>query len=365
MAYDQQQSVSCALIYGFCEHHLDHIAPLCSFLQIPLYVTEPCIEEKALSFYPNIQVRYCQSQDIADHLMQYQQVLTALPKDLFDALFFLHRNAEMALPKNIWCPHGNSDKGLRSFFTEALRKESVALVYGQTMLEYFSSKKALNEKCKTIQVGSYRYNFYRKHQKFYQEKATLHFLSKLSSKNKTILYAPTWADSEGFCSVSMVLKPLLENKPQDLNLIIKLHPNTLLDGDCKIQQLVLRYESCPNIVFIENFPPIYPLLAYTDLYLGDSSSIGYDMLHFKKPMLFINILGSSFDLPLFQAGKVLYVNDLVNLYAHLRNHLLDQNNHHRQQSLLCNKTFARKDEMKKLFDLMTFSAAPSPCKLFV
>src|SRR5438105_1920604 len=47
-----------------------------------------------------------------------------------------------------------------------------------------------------------------------------------------------------------------------------------------------------NLLFITDFPLIYPLLAKTDIYLGDVSSIGYDFLFFQKPMFFFNPFSS-------------------------------------------------------------------------
>ena len=40
-------------------------------------------------------------------------------------------------------------------------------------------------------------------------------------------------------------------------------------------------------VLIE-FPYIYPLLEFCDIYLGDCSSVGYDFLHLNRPMYFLN-----------------------------------------------------------------------------
>ncbi len=45
-----------------------------------------------------------------------------------------------------------------------------------------------------------------------------------------------------------------------------------------------------NVVLIEDFPLVYPLLAATDIYLGDVSSIGYDFLMFNRPMFLSNKL---------------------------------------------------------------------------
>ena len=43
-----------------------------------------------------------------------------------------------------------------------------------------------------------------------------------------------------------------------------------------------------GLIFLKDFPLVYPLLAHTDIYLGDMSSIGYDFLPFNKPMFFLN-----------------------------------------------------------------------------
>jgi teichoic acid glycerol-phosphate primase len=42
------------------------------------------------------------------------------------------------------------------------------------------------------------------------------------------------------------------------------------------------------VLFLDDFPPVYPLLALSDAYLGDFSSIGYDFLRFDRPMYFFN-----------------------------------------------------------------------------
>lgn len=356
---------SCGLVYGCSEHHLDHLAPLCSLLEIPLCVTEPAIKDLATLFYPYLLIDYIPPDRIASYLMSsYQQVITALPKDLFNAIFFLTDAVTEDPVQSIWCPHGNSDKGKRSFFAEALQKESSALVYGQTMLDFFSEKQALSKSCKTWKIGGYRYNYFNKHKIFYSKK--IHAATKtLASNHKTLLYAPTWADSEGYSSVFAALETLLENRPAYFNLLIKLHPNTLLSDDVRIQKLLLKYQSSKHVLFIENFPCIYPLLDFVDIYLGDSSSIGYDMLYFGKPMLFINIKGQNFDLPLFSAGQVVYPQDIEDLYCFIERHLVQHQHYINIQKKLRDKTFAKKTDIVKLKLLLKNSLCPSPsCALY-
>jgi hypothetical protein len=349
--------LSCGLVYGFAEHHLDHIAPLCAHLNIPLCVTEPFIKDLALAFYPDLDVHYYQHDLMPSYLLSFDKVVTALPKDLFNAIFFLnHSNHQI---ESVWCPHGNSDKGQKIFFIEALHKESTALVYGQTMIDFFSQKKALSLDCKILSIGSYRYNFYKKYKAFYKKKLQERF-EKLSPYKKTILYAPTWADSEGYSSIQTTLLALLEKRPKNFNLLIKLHPNTLLSDDLKIKKILLQYEDSLHVAFIENFPAIYALLDFIDIYLGDASSIGYDMLHFQKPMLFINIKGPEFDLPLFAAGKVIYLSDIPSIYSCIEKHVVDQPHYKNVQEKLCNKTFEKNSSMLDLTSLLKTSYPFTP-----
>ncbi|MBS0628439.1 MAG: hypothetical protein JSS09_09550, partial [Verrucomicrobia bacterium] len=47
---------SAGLIQGWAPHYIDHLAPLCSFLKIPLIVTEEAIAEILALFYPEVLV---------------------------------------------------------------------------------------------------------------------------------------------------------------------------------------------------------------------------------------------------------------------------------------------------------------------
>src|SRR5262249_34231107 len=103
-----------------------------------------------------------------------------------------------------------------------------------------------------------------------------------------ILYAPTWMDLEESSTFFDTYQYLLGNLPADYNMIVKLHPRLELDDTVNYYHIVGKYESKPNILFLKDFPLVYPLLAHTDLYIGDMSSVGYDFLPFNKPMFFLN-----------------------------------------------------------------------------
>ncbi|HUD01103.1 MAG TPA: CDP-glycerol glycerophosphotransferase family protein, partial [Rhabdochlamydiaceae bacterium] len=53
-------------------------------------------------------------------------------------------------------------------------------------------------------------------------------------------------------------------------------------------QLRGEYENKKGIVFLSDFPCIYPILNASDGYLGDFSSIGYDFLAINKPLFFLD-----------------------------------------------------------------------------
>lgn len=280
---------SAGLIYGKEAHHLDHIAPLCSLLGIPLVVTEDELALAAKKFYPKTEVLTADYLTVSEFLVtHFDTIFYSIPRDLFDEIFFFAQKLLQKKVHTIWCPHGNSDKGNSIFFMEALRKEESALVYGKQMIEFLQRKKVFDQLKNHVIVGNYRYHFYIDHRDFYDqliERELSHFLPKVK---RTILYAPTWQDYERSGSFFDAMPSLADNIPSDVNLLIKLHPNLLQQHDQMIEEVINCYRSHPHIFFITDFSPIYPLLNIADIYIGDMSSIGYDFLAFDRPMFFLN-----------------------------------------------------------------------------
>jgi len=81
--------------------------------------------------------------------------------------------------------------------------------------------------------------------------------------------------------------------------MIKLHPFLAEDDPAQVFQITAHYENHDSVIFVDDFPVIYPLLNRCSLYLGDYSSIGYDFLSFDKPLYFLNRTNSS---PLHACG---------------------------------------------------------------
>ncbi len=149
---------SAGFIYGKLAHHLDHIAPLCSLMQIPLIVTEEEIARAARQFYPGVEVIATDYLTAAEFLVSHFDIIFySMPRDLFDEIFFFAQKLLQKKIHTVWCPHGNSDKGQSIFFMEALRKEESALVYGKQMIEFLQRKKAFDQLKSHVITGNYRY----------------------------------------------------------------------------------------------------------------------------------------------------------------------------------------------------------------
>lgn len=262
------------LVYGPQLHHLDHIAPLCSIFGIPLVVTEPDIHDLAEKYYPELVIFYFPTVEAASRIVNTcKTVISSLPTPLFDQIFFISEELSGKKLKQVWCPHGNSDKGLSSPFFEALDKNQTTLIYGQKMLDIFEDKGIKPRK--THIIGNYRYHYAKKMQPFYNRVLDL-------PKGPLTLYAPTWEDNENSCSLFTSIEKI-QNAAQ--NLVVKIHPNTYLQKPFEVDEMIINY---PNVHFIIKCPLIYPILERTAVYIGDMSSIGYDFLTYNRPMYFLN-----------------------------------------------------------------------------
>lgn len=276
------------LIYDDSRHYLDHLGPLCALLKWPLIVCEPHVAELARTYYPDLKVLEIPVWDLKLPF----RTLSCDTTPILEAAF---PNQKTDL---IWLPHGNSDKGWNSPFFEALTNETVALVYGQKMVDFMHAKNAFPQ---IFRIGNFRWQYFLKHANFYREKIFF------PQNNKNILYAPTWDDAEKNCSFWNAFPHLANRMPHDCNLLVKLHPNTLMKYEVELEILMGRYAK-NNIVFLPEMPPIYPLLSRCDAYIGDMSSIGYDFLKFDLPMYFLN---ANQKLPLHQCGTAIEPNTFV------------------------------------------------------
>lgn len=280
--------LAAGLIYGNCPHYIDHLAPLCHILNIPLLVSDPLLLEYQ-EFYPETAFLYESpisfNSFVFDH---FEVIFSCYPRILLDSIFAAEEITRNKKISSVWCSHGLSDKGRSFNAIDALKNERYAMFYGKRMLQYFNEVCSLEKIQNYVLNGNYRLEYYKKFSSFYQSLIQEKFGKIISSPHKTLLYAPTWNDIEGSCSIKSIASYLTQELPEDLNLIIKPHPLTALDDLIYLENLISDSLWKERITVVENFTPIYPLLALCDYYLGDMSSIGYDFLYFDRPLFFIN-----------------------------------------------------------------------------
>jgi UDP-N-acetylglucosamine 2-epimerase len=263
--------------------HLDHLGVLADLLEIPLIVTEEKTFLLAKKYYPNLKIFLKDPNELSiDFLAQFDQLLQCgqfFALELVPLIELLHQKRI----RICFCPHGNSDKG---HLAKTLPKQDIAFVYGNQMKDFFLKKGG--EYNALITTGNYRFLYYRKNQSFYDKWADTEVFSKLDSKRKTLLYAPTWNDGENLTTLFAEGERIIKELTQKFNVIIKLHPLLEEHHPAEIAYLISLYEKTPHLLILQDFPPIYPLLARTSAYIGDFSSIGYDFLLFDRPLFFLN-----------------------------------------------------------------------------
>ncbi len=321
-----EAKLTAGLLYGPESHHLDHLGPLCGILGIPLIVTEEAIALAARKCYPHLDIIFSDYLTVAQHLVtHYQIIFYSIPRVLFDEIFFFAQKLAQKKIHTVWCPHGNSDKGSNIPYMEALHQEEAALVYGQQMVDVLQRKKVFKQLKSHVVTGNFRNAYYQKNKRFFDNLAEKEVFRRLPPSEKIILYAPTWKDYEKTSSFFEAAVPLIENLPDDWSLIIKPHPNLLFQEEFRIDSFIHKYESHSDILFLTDFPPIYPLLNRIDIYIGDMSSIGYDFLTFDRPLFFLNQNARDPDndlgLYLFRSGVEILPEKYNQIYPIIQNFL--------------------------------------------
>lgn len=283
--------MSAALLSGPFFHHLDHLAPIAYFLDIPLYIDDPETFQLGKKFYPKVTIKKgiptitTLGENFSTLFLSTKHAGAEL-KPAFEVLGFSHM-------KFCYLPHGQSDKGLSNPEMLSITNHEFACIYGKRQRTLVKSCKEL------IEIGNFRLAYYKEHQEFLDQITEEYIFKKFQKKQNTILYAPTWQDSEHQTTFFTEWKELIETLPDEYNLIIKLHPLLEKHHPAHVHSALGYHLKKPNVQILFEYPLIYPLLSRIDVYLGDYSSIGYDFLYFNKPMFF---LGKE-KTPLYDCGK--------------------------------------------------------------
>ena len=278
-----------AINYAAHSHYNDHLVPISTLMEIPLLVLEQIDYDQCKKYYPDANVVLVDFDEFnPEYLISNYDALfmsDLWDRDVFKEKFFSLEKKYKKKLRNVHVPHGFSDKG---FYLRKAAKEDITLVYGQNMIDLFYHEGVLNQLNQYVITGNYRYTYYKKHKKFFDELIEKEILSHFKEKKKIIFYAPTWMDLEESSSFFDCASAVLDSLPEAYNIIVKPHPQLELDNTTLYYQILGKYHKHPRIFFLTDFHLIYPILNIADIYLGDMSSIGYDFLVFNRPMFFLN-----------------------------------------------------------------------------
>ena len=176
---------------------------------------------------------------------------------------------------------GNHTWGLKRYFVRMIMPEwfveaDLMIATSEKVKGYFNSAFG----CKKIEVTGYPRNDIISNPTLYAKHlASEHNIIESLTTKKTILYAPTFRDTNRFDRKTPIewerLNDLL--KKNDTTFLIKLHRH---------DYSMAMKEKCSHIRVLDNASDIYPLFSKVDLLITDYSSIFFDFLLTDKPVLF-------------------------------------------------------------------------------
>lgn len=268
------------LLYGYDPDSLDLLAPLCSLLSIPLFISDVTIHKLAREYYPDLKIEISPPLTFGkDFLSQHDIAITCIPKTLLDQLFFFDEHQLKKKCLSLFLSSGKPSDG----------RENLFLVPGK-QLQGASTKE------KSIPIGIYRYYYYEKHRQFYQK--LLEPTLKFPVKQKNLLLSLSNSELE------TTLLALLRTLPPYYNLYIRITPHPIENSF--YQAIGQKYARHTNIKFVDAIPPLHPILDRSDFFIGNQTDAAYEFLHYDRPLFFLH----SENTPLHHAGKQLTIDSL-------------------------------------------------------
>lgn len=302
-------------------HHLDHLLPLCELLGATLLTLDVETARIARECYPHEKIvdipavgasmeERAASPAFRDAIANFDVFLCShlIPRELLRNLV---ANQKREPPRVIFCPHGFSEKS--QTWSAGAAYQDISLFYGELGLKQLEAWGVRKELQRFALIGNLRLQYWRRHASFFARVLDSRGVRRGNAET-VVLYAPTWRDNVGSSSFQDAVTPLINSLPANWKLIIKPHP--LLEAEAKAC-LESNMVNRPNVTFLERTPVTYPVLAISDIYIGDMSALAYDFLVFDRPMVFLNqTAGTPTDVSasqLFECGPVLSPDEYPNL----------------------------------------------------
>ena len=332
-----------ALNTGPDYHLLDHIAPLADLLDIPLIVSEESNYALAKTYYPHVRTEY--KEDLEFELRSLAERFDALIECKYwkPQLKHLFQSLHRKKVDLIFCPHGQSDKGKASPLLAPYAEQDIVLLYGDLLVSMLEELELWPKINRFAFIGDYRLVHYQKYKALYDEQAEREIFSLFSANTQTLLYAPTWQDADKATSFFTYLDKVLADIPPHWNVIVKVHPLLEQRNPAQYYDALRRIDKAPRTRLVSHFPPVHPILNRVDAYLGDFSSVGYDMLFYQKPMFF-------FPSPGLPEGRLRHCGQMVSSDKHLFSLIEASLDLRKQQTSLYRSAFRQNMPSDKIRD---------------
>lgn len=328
------------LLMGKFPQFLDHLAPFAIELKIPLVIVEPEIYELGKKYYPNLDAVLASDIHLMTHYIpESETIFSCITHKIIKGAFSFIKDFN-----HYFIPHGMSEKGtfIKDYFAH-FKDEKNILVYGDQLKEMINKDAFLPDDSFT-QIKNYRYYHYLKNQKFYDQH--LQELG-LDTGEPFIFYAPTWNDNAKGSSV-LSCKEILTSLSKKSKVVCKWHPHLFWQEPKFLDQIEKEH---PEVIFLREFPLIYPLINACSIYIGDLSSIGYDCLAFEKPMIFLNEIDKTSKL--FSCGEVLCKSEYSNIGSFINKALTNHQNRIHSITSLYEHAFTPKESIESFTDFFS------------
>jgi len=278
---------SMGLIYGSRFEDMDHMAPLMEILGLPLFVTDEKILESIRTFYPAVNVQIFLPPDLGKALLKTGNTLiSCIPTSKIRRLFGLEEMLEKRALHTIFVPHGYAKEDL----TNGILGEKHILVLGKKMVDLLYSLTTIYNFKTLVSIGNYRYLYYKKNQKFMEEKLEKAFSV---AKEHKALFFPTELEDPSHISF------LRDHLKEGWKLFVKYHAKKINDT---LNIEIHKEEKLDT-------PYIYPYLEKGSLFVVEDSNAVYDALFFNTPTFFfkdhpeLDTLGIRFEANLDESLK--------------------------------------------------------------
>jgi hypothetical protein len=277
-------------------HHVEHLAPWCELLDMPLLLAEspaldviPALDAIAAD-YPGVRIERMPGIVLPDRLDVLAHAIAArsprtifyselFPRLLLRALFGGRRDT----PRVVYVPHGFSEK--RQDWAAATVLQDVAVLYGQAAVDQLAALGVSAYLGSHIRSGNLRRSYHARHAVFFRARAASLGLDTASA-GRTLLYAPTWQDAIGSSSFFAAFAAFVDGLPAGWRLVVKLHPHLERDPGA-VDALAARARG-RDVHLLRAKGLCFPFLDLADAYVGDMSSLAYDYLAYGRPMFFTN-----------------------------------------------------------------------------